>query len=225
MGDHGVWQPDGTDVPAPLVEDMECIALPAPRLQGQVSLEETLAKRRSRRRFRDSPLTLEQVAQILWAAQGITHRGGLRAAPSAGALYPLDVYVVVGRRGVDGLEEGAYHYLPKDHALTRTLERDVRQALAHNSWKQTFIAEAPVVLVITAEYERTTKKYSDRGVHYVHMDAGHASQNVYLQAEALGVGTVAVGAFLDDEVSRTLDLPSRYRPLYLMPIGHPDPSR
>lgn len=209
----------------PLVESMDHIALPAPRLQGQVSLEETLAKRRSRRRFRDSPLTLEQVAQILWAAYGITHKGGLRTAPSAGALYPLDFYLVVGRKGVEGLEEGAYHYLAKDHALRRTLNQDVRQGLAHCSWKQMFIADAPVVLVMTAEYERTTKRYSDRGIHYVHMDAGHAAQNVYLQAEALGLGTVVVGAFVDDAISRTLGLPSRHRPLYLMPIAYPDPSR
>jgi SagB-type dehydrogenase family enzyme len=184
-------------------------------------LEEAISKRRSRREFKDSPLTLEQVSQILWAAQGITDPGGLRAAPSAGALYPLDLYLVVGRRGVKGLVESAYHYDPRGHALERILEGDVREAVARVAVEQMFIAEAPVILVITGEYERTTWKYSDRGLRYVHMEAGHVAQNVYLQAEALGLGTVTAGAFQDEELSQTLGLPPKHRPLYVMPIGHP----
>jgi len=186
-----------------------------------MSLEEAILKRRSRRDFGDSPLTLGEISQILWAAQGITDKTGLRAAPSAGALYPLDLYLVVGKQGVAGLGEGVYHYLPQSHSLEPTLEGDVRQTLARLSAGQMFIAEAPLSLLVTAEYERTTKKYGDRGVRYVHMEAGHVGQNVYLQAEALGLGTVTIGAFQDEEISQALDLPSGHRPLYVMPIGQP----
>jgi SagB-type dehydrogenase family enzyme len=208
--------------PSPTAEGMPTVSLPDPHLKGEMSLEEAILKRRSRRDFKDSPLTLGEVSQILWAAQGITDRAGLRAAPSAGALFPLDLYLVVGERGVEELEEGVYHYLPQSHSLEPTLEGDVRQTLARLCAQQMFIAEAPVSLLITAEYERTTEKYGDRGMRYVHMEAGHVAQNVYLQAEALGLGTVTVGAFQDEEISQALDLPPTYRPLYVMPIGHPE---
>jgi SagB-type dehydrogenase family enzyme len=208
--------------PSPGAEGMPAISLPAPRLKGEMSLEEAILKRRSRRDFKDSPLTLAEVSQIVWAAQGITDDTGLRAAPSAGALYPLDLYLVVGEQGVEGLGEGAYHYLPQRHSLELTLQGDVRQTLARLSLDQTFIAEAPLSLVITAEYERTTWKYGERGARYVHMEAGHVGQNVYLQAEALGLGTVTVGAFQDEKIAQALNLPPSYRPLYVMPIGHPE---
>jgi SagB-type dehydrogenase family enzyme len=211
-----------TASPSPTTEEASTISLPDPRLKGEMTLEEAILKRRSRRDLKDSPLTLGEVSQILWAAQGITDRAGLRAAPSAGALYPLDLYLVVGKRGVEGLGEGVYHYVPQSHSLEPTLEGDVRQTLARLSSGQMFIAEAPLSLLITAEYERTTKKYGDRGVRYVHMEAGHVGQNVYLQAEALGLGTVTVGAFQDEEISQALNLPPSYRPLYVMPIGHPE---
>ena len=196
------------------------IALPAPRLRGGMSLEEAISKRRSRREFKGSPLTLEQVSQILWAAQGITDGEGRRAAPSAGALYALDLYVAAGRQAVEGLTEGVHHYDPEGHALERILEGDVRQTLARLA-VQTFIAEAPVVLIITGEYERTSWKYGDRATRYVHMEAGHAAQNVYLQAEALGLGTVVAGSFQDEAVSQALGLPAGHRALYMMPIGYP----
>jgi SagB-type dehydrogenase family enzyme len=187
-----------------------------------MSLEEAILKRRSRRDFRDSPLTLGEVSQILWAGQGITDKAGLRAAPSAGALYPLDLYLVVGKQGVEGLGEGVYHYLPQSHSLEPALQGDVRQTLARLSLEQMFIAEAPLSLLITGEYERTTRKYGERGVRYVHMEAGHVAQNVCLQAEALGLGTVTIGAFQDEKISQALSLPPSYRPLYVMPIGHPE---
>jgi len=208
--------------PSPASEETPTISLPDPRLKGEMTLEEAILKRRSRRDLKDSPLTLAEVSQILWAAQGITDETGLRAAPSAGALYPLELYLVVGERGVEGLEEGVYHYLPQSHSLEPTLEGDVRQTLARLSLEQMFIAEAPLSLLITAEYERTTRKYGDRGVRYVHMEAGHVAQNVYLQAEALVLGTVTVGAFQDEEIAQALALPSSYRPLYVMPIGRPE---
>jgi len=197
------------------------IALPAPRLKGEMSLEEAISGRRSRREFRASPLTLEQVSQILWAAQGITNGEGRRAAPSAGALYALDLYVAVGGQGAGGLAEGVYHYYPQGHALERTFEGDVRQTLARLAKEQMFIAAAPVILVITGEYERTSGKYGDRATRYVHMEAGHAAQNVYLQAEALGLGTVVAGSFQDEAVSQALGLPAGHRPLYIMPVGYP----
>jgi SagB-type dehydrogenase family enzyme len=208
--------------PAPTSEETPTIALPDPRLKGEMSLEEAIIKRRSRRDFRDFPLTLGEISQVLWAAQGITGETGLRAAPSAGALYPLDLYLVVGKEGVGGLGEGVYHYLPQSHSLEPTLEGDVRQTVARLSLQQMSIAEAPLSLLITAEYERTTGKYGDRGVRYVHMEAGHAGQNVYLQAEALGLGTVTIGAFQDEEISKSLNLPPAHRLLYVMPIGHPE---
>jgi SagB-type dehydrogenase family enzyme len=208
--------------PSPTSEGMATISLPGPRLKGEMTLEEAILQRRSRRDFKDSPLTLGEVSQVLWAAQGITAETGLRAAPSAGALYPLELYLVVGKEGVEGLGEGVYHYLPQSHSLEPTLAGDVRQTLARLSLQQMWIAEAPLSLLITAEYERTTKKYGDRGVRYVHMEAGHAGQNVYLQAEALGLGTVTVGAFQDEEISKALNLPQSYSLLYVMPIGHPE---
>lgn len=225
MGGCGGGEEDApatpTPNPSPTSEEMPTIALPDPRLKGEMSLEEAILKRRSRRSFRDSPLTLGEISQVLWAAQGITGETGLRAAPSAGALYPLDLYLVVGKEGVEGLDEGVYHYVPQSHSLEPTLEGDVRQTLARLSLQQMSIADAPLSLLITAEYERTTGKYGDRGVRYVHMEAGHAGQNVYLQAEALGLGTVVIGAFQDEEISEALNLPRSYRPLYVMPIGHP----
>ena len=221
---EGEEEPPATPAasPAPIAEGMPAILLPGPRLKGEMTLEEAILKRRSRRDFKDSPLTLGEISQILWAAQGITDETGLRAAPSAGALYPLDLYLVVGKQGVEGLGDGVYHYLPQSHSLEPILGGDVRQTLARLSLGQMFIAEAPLSLLITAEYERTTKKYGDRGVRYVHMEAGHAGQNVYLQAEALGLGTVTIGAFQDEEISQALNLPRNYKPLYVMPIGHPE---
>ena len=203
-------------------EETPTISLPAPRLKGEMSLEEAILKRRSRRDFGDSPLTLREVSQILWAGQGITDAAGLRAAPSAGALYPLDLYLVVGKQGVEGLGEGVYHYLPQSHSLEPTVQGDVRQTLARLSREQMFVTEAPLSLLITGEYERTTNKYGERGMRYVHMEAGHVAQNVYLQSEALGLGTVTMGAFQDEKISEALNLPPSYRPLYLMPIGHPE---
>lgn len=201
-----------------LAHAQDTIPLPPPRDTGPVSVEEALAKRRSCRSFAPLPLSLEEVAQLLWAAQGITdHSSGFRTAPSAGALYPLEVYLVVGN--VTGLAPGVYRYLPERHALSRTLSDDRREALFRAALFQRWVQEAPAVLVFAAVYERTTRKYGERGIRYVHMEVGHAAQNVYLQAEALGLGTVAVGAFEDRSVQNALQLPEKEHPLYLMPVG------
>ncbi|MGQ9622803.1 MAG: SagB/ThcOx family dehydrogenase [Candidatus Caldatribacteriaceae bacterium] len=196
----------------------ERIPLPAPRFDSDTSVEEALVQRRSRRSFALLPLSLEEVAQILWAACGVTDQSrGFRTAPSAGALYPLEVYLVVGN--VESLLPGVYRYLPEAHALVRIFEGNKRRELFEVGLFQGSILEAPAVLVFTAVYERTTRKYGERGIRYVHMEVGHAAQNVYLQAEALQLGTVVIGAFQDEGVRKVLRLPSGEHPLYLMPVG------
>ncbi|MHC4512102.1 MAG: SagB/ThcOx family dehydrogenase [Planctomycetota bacterium] len=193
------------------------LVLPKPALESDVSLEETLRQRRSVREFAADPLTLEQVAQLLWSAQGITGAGGLRTAPSAGALYPLELYLVAGN--VDGVAAGVYHYDPERHRLIEVCSGDVRKELAAAALGQDCVQLGAVVLVLAAVYERTTRKYGRRGERYVHMDAAHAAQNVCLQAVALGLGTVVIGAFDDRSVRRVLGLPSGERPLVLLPVG------
>lgn len=190
------------------------IRLPSPRLQGSLSLEESLARRRSVRAFTDDPLTLQEIGQLLWAAQGISDEAGYRVAPSAGALYPLEAYVI--------RQQGVFHYDPEAHALVSVKRGDMRRALSGAALDQESVAEAPIVLVIAAVYERTQAKYGpERAPRYVHMEAGHAAQNVLLQAVALELAAVPIGAFVDDDVQQLLELPSDCRPLYLIPVGHP----
>lgn len=191
--------------------------LPEPRYDGNVSLEQSMLQRRSIRSYANEPLTLQEVSQLLWAAQGITDPGGLRNAPSAGALYPLEVYVVAGN--VRGLTTGVYRYLPDGHRLVKTMDGDQRAALAEAALGQDSVQEAPAVFILTAVYERVTGKYSDRGIRYVHMEAGHAAQNLCLQATAMELGTVTIGAFHDEQVVEYLKLPKNEQPLYIIPAG------
>lgn len=193
------------------------VDLPKPSLAGVTSLEQLLAERRSIRDYPDSALLLTEIGQLLWAAQGITHSQGLRTAPSAGALYPLELYIVAGH--VADLAKGVYHYDPKRHQLVKTGDDDVRDALAKATLSQVWVKEASAVIVFTADYERTTNKYGKRGMRYVHMEVGHAAQNLFLQSGSLGLATVVVGAFNDDEVARVLQLPAELQALSLMPIG------
>lgn len=194
------------------------IKLPPPIAKGKISLEEAIKKRRSERDFQDRALTLRQVSQILWAAQGVTEeRGFKRAAPSAGALYPLELYLVVKK--VEELEAGVYHYHPANHTLDLILRGNYQIPLAEACLGQMFIAGAPVSVVIAAEYERTTAKYGKRGLRYVHIEVGHVGENICLQVVALGLATVTIGAFWDEEVSRLLSLPKNYKPLYVLPVG------
>lgn len=192
---------------------LEIIALPEPRTRSDVSLEETLARRRSARQYTDERLTLDEISQLLWAAQGITRDWGARTAPSAGALYPLEVYVAT--------PDGLYHYLPDGHRAEVLSLQDLRQELARAGLDQSAIHDAPAVFVIAAVYARTAGKYGDRAERYVKLEAGHAGQNILLQAVALGLGGVPIGAFHDDQVQRVLDLPADHEPLYLIPVGHP----
>jgi len=193
------------------------IILPQPNKDSQTSIEETLQKRRSVRDYQDEPLTLKEVSQILWAAQGITSDWGGRTAPSAGALYPLEVCLVV--RKVADISPGVYRYLPEGHQLERIVENDVSSQLARAALSQNFIKEAPVNLIFSGVFSRTTKKYGERGIGYVYLEAGHAAQNVYLQVQSLGLGTVVVGAFDDEEIKKILNLADDEAPFYIMPVG------
>ena len=201
----------------PQVEEVIDVKLPEPRYDSDVSVEQTLLQRRSVRDYTGEPLSLQQVSQLLWAAQGITDRQGLRTAPSAGALYPLEIYLVVG--DVENLVRGVYRYQPVGHALRRVLDGDLRAKLAAAALGQGCVKEGAINIVFTAVYERTTQRYGERGIRYVHMEVGHAAQNVYLQAVALHLGTVVIGAFHDDQVREILSLPQQEQPLYIMPVG------
>jgi SagB-type dehydrogenase family enzyme len=203
--------PDSTASPG------DRIKLPEPVYESDFPVEQALLQRQSVRDYTDRPLTLAEVSQLLWAAQGITRSGGKRTAPSAGALYPLEVYLVVGE--VDGLASGVYKYLPGDHELVRVGEGDRRADLSTAALSQESIEEAPAAIVITAIYERTTIKYGERGIRYVHMEVGSAAQNIYLQAVSLDLGTVFIGAFHDQDVKRVLNLPDDEEPLCIMPVG------
>jgi SagB-type dehydrogenase family enzyme len=193
------------------------IELPSPRYDSDFSIEETLLKRRSIREYKDEPLKLQQVSQLLWATQGITDPRGFRTAPSAGALYPLEVYAVVGK--VETLKEGVYKYNPQEHELVKRLDGDRRVELAEAALDQSWVQRGAITVVITAVYDRTTVKYGERGVRYVHMEAGHAAQNMCLQATAMDLGTVTVGAFHDEQVREILSLSEDEQPLYILPVG------
>ena len=207
----GTAAPDTPDTSATL--SLEILDLPQPRTRSDVSLEETLARRRSVRQYTDEHLTMDEMSQLLWAAQGITRDWGGRTAPSAGALYPLEVYV--------STPEGLYHYLLDDHRAEVLSRQDLRQALARAGLDQSAIHDAPAVFVIAAVYARTAGKYGNRAERYVKLEAGHVGQNILLQAVALGLGGVPIGAFHDAQVQRVLGLPADHEPLYLMPVGHP----
>jgi SagB-type dehydrogenase family enzyme len=192
---------------------MSDIMLPKPRVKGAVSVEEAIGKRRSVRDYSARGISAEDLSQLLWACQGVTDKAnGLRAAPSAGALYPLEVYVVKA--------DGVFRYLPGTHALRKISDKDVRRELADSSRGQRFFSDVPVDIVITAVYGRTTSRYGDRGVRYAMMEAGHAAQNVFIQAVGIGLDSVAVGAFDDGAVSGILGLPKDEEPLYILPIGY-----
>jgi SagB-type dehydrogenase family enzyme len=197
----------------------QTINLPAPRLIGPLSLEEVLNSRRSVREFTSESLTLFEVSQLLWSAQGITAQGGFKTAPSAGGLYPLRIYLISGE--VIDLAPGVYLYNPEEHSLVLLILGDVRQALSSFALGQKPVADGAVDLVICAEYERTTIKYGERGVRYAELEAGHAAQNILLQAVALGLGSVPIGAFDDNRIKKLLALPEAETPLYVIPVGHP----
>jgi SagB-type dehydrogenase family enzyme len=169
------------------------------------------------RNYSDGVLDLTEISQLVWSAQGITHARGFRTAPSAGALYPLELYVIAGR--VKNLPSAVYRYSPRQHALVKMVSGDMRPELCRAALGQSAVRKAPVVLLFCAVFERTTTKYGQRGIRYVHMEVGHAAQNVCLQAIALELQTAVIGAFRDEAVKKILNLPAEEQPLYLVPVG------
>ncbi len=198
----------------PKGSDGSVIHLPKPKTDGGMSLIEALAARRSVREFQDQPLTLDHVSQLCWAAQGITDRPhGFRAAPSAGAMFPTTVFAV-DRTAV-------YQYEPERHLLRRIVTGDARQACQRAALDQGSIGAAPLCMAIAFDVSCTERKYGDRAERYCLLEAGHVAQNILLQATALRLGGVSIGAFEDVKVAAVLKLPSRLKLAYLIPVGHP----
>ncbi len=193
------------------------IQLPSPSLKGEISLEEALSMRRSIRSYAQEPLTVIELSQLLWSAQGITNESGFRTAPSAGATFPLELYVVVNN--VENLKTGLYHYLPLKHELEVIRLEDLKSRLTDACLGQAMITEAGAVFVFGAVFERTAKRYGDRAERYVYNEVGHAAQNLHLQAATLGLGTVVIGAFVDSAVDSILCLDNDVKSIYLMPVG------
>lgn len=200
------------------MNDTKTVILPKPDLSGTMPIEQTLQKRRSIRSYSDKPLTLQEISQLAWSAQGISdERSGFRTAPSAGATYPMEIYLLV--TGLADVAEGVYRYNNREHTLEKKINGDMRQNLFEVSLRQPSITNAPVVMVITGVLERTEQRYGQRALRYVYMEAGHVAQNVYLQGVVLDVGTVVIGAFQDEGVSRVMELEDGEHPLYIMPLG------
>ncbi|MDD4202040.1 MAG: SagB/ThcOx family dehydrogenase [Candidatus Omnitrophica bacterium] len=192
-----------------IAEDvMKEIKLPAPSLKGNISLEETLQTRRSIRNYSEKELSLEQISQLLWSAQGITNERGFRTSPSAGARFPLELYLAT--------KDGLFKYVPQENKLVQKNSKDVRKDLS----AQGFFDQAPIIVIFCAVYERVTSRYGQRGVRYVDMEVGHAAENLHLQAVSLGLGSVPVGAFNDDKAVKLLELPENEVPLYFVPVGY-----
>lgn len=197
------------------------IALPRPRLEGPLGVEQALERRRSVRAFQPAPLTLNEAAQLLWAAQGVTGPGGKRTAPSAGSVHPLTVYLAAGR--VSGLAPGVWRYEPARHSLLLAAGRDARAALA-GAAGQSWLAKAPAVFVLVADSRTMAARYGARAERFTDIEAGHAAENLQLQALALGLGGVDVGAFDAAKLSAVLGLDASQTPLLLLPVGRPAPQ-
>lgn len=194
------------------------INLPNPAYRSNVSIEEALKKRRTIREYSAKPVTMQQLSQLLWAAQGITSPEGFRTAPSAGPLYPLELYVVANN--VTGLATGVYHYVPALHSLEQISTANKMNDIYLASNKQAPLLQSTAAIIVTGEYDRTVKKYGNRGVRYVHLEAGHAAENIALQAVSLHLGTVTMGGFSDALVIKALGISSTLTPLYIMPVGN-----
>ena len=200
------------------------IKLPSPQLIGNMSVEQAIQNRRSVRKYSTQSLNLTDVSQLLWAGQGITDtQRKLRAAPSAGQVYPLELYVIVGIGGVSGLKEGLYHYVPQNNTLEKILEGDLRNNLSQVADGQPWVKQAPMNIVITGNYQKMINKYKDQQLctRFVDMEAGHVGENIYLQAEARGLSTVSLGSFNENQMIRLLHLTKNETPLYIFPVGHP----
>jgi SagB-type dehydrogenase family enzyme len=202
---------------------LEGLKLPAPDTESGITVSRAIQGRRSVRRYSEESLTLAEAGQLLWAAGGATVdgiTGPTRAYPSAGGIYPLEIYFASGN--VEGLRPGLYRYDWKEHSLTEVIEGDIRPELSRAAYGQRMIASAPATIVITAMYEKTAGRYGERGrTLFVPMDAGHLGQNVHLEAESMGLGTVMVAGFAKEEVSKVLT-GTQGEPVYMMPVGRPE---
>ena len=208
--------------PFKLYDDAERISLPQPRTTN-MPVDEAIGKRHSMRSFSPSTIPLDYLTRVLHSAYGITQsRDGLghRGVPSAGGLFPIEIYVLAAR--VDSLAAGIYHFQASDTTLELVREGDFSAAIHEAANNQEAVASMPVALVIAARFDRTTWKYADRGYRYVYIEAGAVCQNVYLQATALDMGTCAVGAFNDEALSALLEIDGiDEAPLLIMPLGFP----
>lgn len=202
------------------ISKMNEIVLQEPAKESEFSLGQAISLRRSVRSFTNQPITLPDVSQLLWAAQGITDTGrGFRTAPSAGATFPVEIYIVA--TNVNEVAQGLYHYQTGKHLLEKKISGDLREPLLESALMQQWLSQAAAIIIVCADYSRTTARYGERGNRYVHMEAGHVGQNLALQAVALGLGTTMVGAFYDDQLKEVLNLPENLEPLYIIPVGHP----
>lgn len=202
----------------PEQQERKIVALSRPRESSRISVEKAIKERRSVRSYKHGFLAMKQFSQLLWAAQGITdEKKELRAAPSAGALYPLEIYVVVGQ--VEGLPTAVYKYAIGKHELVKVSNGDKRALLSSAALSQSWVAAAPASIVICAVYERTSRKYGQRAQRYVHIEVGAVAENIYLQGRAVGIGTVFVGAFDDESVKRVIGAKPDENPLAILPLG------
>jgi SagB-type dehydrogenase family enzyme len=202
-----------TTIPEASGDTIVQLDLPTPETTGGLGIADALTRRRSEREFKNEALSEQELSQLLWATQGVTSEDGKRTAPSAGATYPLELYLVT--------DSGLYHYQPDQHSLLQLAQGDLRAELSAAALDQKPVAEAAATFAITAVYARTAERYGDRAERYVKLEAGHAAQNLLLQAVGLDLGAVPIGAFTDAEVGRVLQLPADHEPLYLIAVGRP----
>lgn len=188
------------------------VPLPSPAAYGAISLEQAIWKRRSMRAFRPDPLPTGTIGQLLWAGQGITSPDGKRAAPSAGATYPLELYAVTPAQ--------VMHYLPDGHRVETRDVSDLRPELKAAAVGQSSVGAAPVVIVVAAVPSRSTSRYGSQAEPFIQMEVGHAAENILLQAAALGLAAVPVGSLNSSGAAAALALPADQTVLYLIPVGH-----
>ncbi|AQU03139.1 MAG: nitroreductase family protein [Dehalococcoides mccartyi] len=200
----------------------DIIKLPPPAVRGKMTVEEAINKRRSVRAFSSRGLTKEILSQLLWASDGITDTvDKLRSAPSAGAIYPLELYIIAGDKGVEGLDAGVYRYNPERHVLHLQLGGDFRLQLAEGCFNQDFVADAPFSLVICYRPDELIKRYGKSADKYAYFEVGHAAQNFCLECVSSGLGSVVIGAFTEETVCKSMNLNGHPKPLYVIAAGFP----